>query len=85
VQDSGKADLSSESFPGEGAIEKGSRGAVKKHLVHEGLVVENQRVELMGKGDDEMKIVGGEESFQSLFNPPNLVQSLALGAMAIAA
>ena len=61
------------------------RRTLKEHRVHEGLVVENQRVEFVGKGDDDVEIVSGEEPFESLLHPSDLLQSLAFGAMAVAA
>jgi hypothetical protein len=85
VQNSRKTDAGSESLPVESTVEQSVRRTLKEHRVHEGLVVENQRVEFVGKGDDDVEIVSGEESFESLLHPSDLLQSLTFGTMAVAA
>jgi hypothetical protein len=73
VQNSGKADAGTQSLPVESAVEQSARGTMEEHCVHEGLVVEDQRIELMGKGDDDVEIVAGKQTLHSLLHPSELL------------
>jgi hypothetical protein len=85
VQNSCKTDVGTQTLPRESAVEQSTRSTLKEHSVHESLVVEDQRVELMGKGEDDVEIVGGKEPLESLLDPSGFLQPLTLGAMAVTA
>lgn len=85
VEYRGEADVGSEPWPGKGVVEKGAGCGLKEHSKQEVLVVEDKRVHLMGKGYDKVEIVCGQESLKPLLNPFESLQTLAFGAVAIAA
>jgi hypothetical protein len=85
VQNSRKTDVGTQPLPRESAVEQCTRSTLEEHSVHKSLVVEDQRVELMGKGEDDVEIVGGKEPLESLLDPSGFLQPLALGAMAVTA
>jgi len=85
VQYTCKANLGSEPLPVESVVEKGTGSRAEEHGEHEFLVVENERIELMGKSNNHVEVMGGKEPFEPLLDPLDLAQSLALGTVAVAA
>ena len=85
MKDGGGTGLGLETGPGLGKLQEGSTGACKKHVVHELLVSEYERVELMREGQDDVEVSGGKQLPGTLEDPPNLWKVLALGAMTVPA
>jgi hypothetical protein len=60
-------------------------GGLEEEIVQDFFVLEDQRIQLMRKRHDNMKVMGGEESLYSVLEPLGLAQTLAFGTMAVTA
>ena len=70
MKDSCKAYLCLEPFPISCQFEEGLGCGSKQDVVEDLFVVEDERIELVRERDDHMKILGGQDSTKSLFQPP---------------
>jgi hypothetical protein len=59
-------------------------GSLEEEIVQNFFVLKDQRIQFMGKGDNDMKVMGWEESLVSVLEPFGLAQTLAFGTMAVA-
>jgi hypothetical protein len=60
-------------------------GGLEEEIVQNVSVLEDQRIQFMGKGDNDMKVMGWEESLFSVLEPFGLAQALAFGTMTVSA
>ena len=85
VQDRGEAHLGLQTLIVPGKLQESLGDAGKEEIEDESRVVQSQRVELVGQGDHQVEVVGGQEPFQALGQPLGLLEALALGTVAVAA
>jgi hypothetical protein len=81
----GKSHLSPKPFIPSGQLKKGPGGSVKQEVIEQFFVLQDQRVELMGEGEDYVEVMGWQQPFCALVEPSCLLEILAFGAVAIAA
>ncbi len=60
-------------------------GGLEEEIVQNFFVLKDQRIQFMGKGDNDMKVMGGEEPLFSVLEPFGLAQALGFGTMTVAA
>jgi hypothetical protein len=73
VQYGSKTDLSPQALVVPSKLEQGPGGGLKEEIEDELLVELGQRIEFVGQGDHQVKVAGGQESFQARFQPPGLL------------
>jgi hypothetical protein len=69
----------------QGQFLEGLGGGSEEEVVENLFVLEDEGIQVVGEGDDHMKVMSGEESIFASFEPFCLVQILAFGAVAVAA
>src|SRR5271157_135473 len=82
VEDGGEAQLGLEALLAE--LEEGGAGALKEQAVEQGLVLENERAQGGGQGEDPVEIADGQQRAALLLEPLAAALVLAGGAVAIA-
>jgi len=60
------------------------RGGLEEEIIQNFFVLKDQRIQLMGKRHDNMKVMGGEEPLFAALEPFGLAQTLAFGTMTVA-
>jgi hypothetical protein len=60
-------------------------GGLEEEIVQNFFVLKDQRIQLVGKRDDDMKVMGGEEPLFPALEPFGLAQTLAFGTVAVTA
>jgi hypothetical protein len=83
VEDGGEAQLGLEALLAE--LEERGAGALKEQAIERGLVLEEERAQGGGEGEDPMEIADGQQSAPLLLEPLAAALVLAGGAMAVAA
>lgn len=84
VQDGGKTDLRAEVlFVKSNFLERLCRG-IEQDGKDNFLIPQSQRIQFIGQGEDHMKILYWQQTFQTLVKPLRLFEALALGAMPVA-
>jgi hypothetical protein len=53
-------------------------GGLEEEIVQNFFVLKDQRIQFMGKGDNDMKVMGGEEPLFSVLEPFGLAQAQGL-------
>ena len=81
----GKSHDSSQSSIPSGKLEKGPGGSVKQEVIEQFFVLQDQRVELVGQGEDHVEVMGWQQPLHALVEPSCLLQILTFGAVAITA
>lgn len=85
MKDGGEAYVCLKPFPFSRQFKEGLGCGSKQDVVQDLLVVEDERIELMRKRDDHVKISGGQDSLTLFFKPFCALQGLAFGAVSIPA
>jgi hypothetical protein len=85
VQDGQEADLSSKVLGIRGDGTEGFGGRPEKQSVKEALVLQGQRSDLFGKGEDHVIVRRGKQFGLARLEPPGFGERLTLGALAVAA
>jgi hypothetical protein len=83
VEDGREAQFGLEALPAE--LEQCSAGALKEQAVERGLVLEDERAQGGGEGEDPVEIADGQERAPLLLEPLAAALVLAGGAVAVAA
>ena len=65
-------------------LQQGGRGAGKQERVEAGLVVLDERIQLVREGEDDVEVGDGQQVFDLLLQPVGAVEPLASRTMAIA-
>jgi hypothetical protein len=85
VQNCGEADLGLQALIVPGQLQQGPGRGLKQQIVDEFRVASGQRLEVVGQGDHQVEVPGGQEPLPALGQPPGLLEALALGTVAVAA
>ena len=85
MKDGGEAYVCLKPFPFSRQFSEGLGCGSEQDVVQDLLVVEDERVELMRKRDDHVKISGGQDTLTLCFKPFCALQGLAFGAVSIPA
>jgi hypothetical protein len=80
-----EADLGPEALIVPGKLQEGAGSGCEEEIEDEFLVEQGQVVEFVGQGDHQVKVVSGQESLPTFFQPLCLLEALALRTVAIAA
>jgi hypothetical protein len=83
VEDGRETQLGLEALPAE--LEEGGAGALKEQAIERGLVLEDERAQGGGEGEDPVEIADGQERAPLLLEPLAAALVLAGGAVAVAA
>jgi hypothetical protein len=80
-----KADLGSQALIVPGKLPEGAGSGCEEEIEDELFVEQGQRVEFVGQGYHQVKVVSWQESLPTFFQPLCLLEALALRTVAIAA
>ena len=85
VQDAGDAEQSAEAIVVGAQAEKGLSGGFKEDIKDTLWVGQSQGSGLSRQGEDDVEIMGGQDTSRSLCDPSSLWQALTLGAVTVSA
>jgi len=85
MKDGSEAYVCLQPFPFSCQFKEGLGSGSKQDVEQDLLVVEDERIELMRKRDDHVKISGGQDALTLFFQPSCALQCLAFGAVSIPA
>ena len=85
VKDCREADLGPQALIVPGKLQEGAGSGCEEEIEDEFLVAQGQRVEFVGQGYHQVKVVSWQESFPTFCQPLCLLEALALRTVAIAA
>ena len=80
-----EADVGPQAVIVPGKLQEGAGSGCEEEIEDEFLVEQDQRVEFVGQGYHQVKVVSWQESLPTFFQPLCLLEALALGTVAIAA
>src|SRR5271157_21142 len=83
MEDTEEAEFHTQTFCGGG--EQGLGGGVEEDSVDDFFVVEGKGGDLLGEGEDDVKVFGGQQFGSAIFEPVLARDALTLGAVAVAA